>query len=108
MARRDDYSGVMMHCIVCTNPIPAGRKKDAVTCSPECTKARKDWGRSRQDQEFCRYCQRPSSPEERHRYLAWRRWEKKGLTEEQSAAALLKENERLKRKLAEATPTVTP
>lgn len=90
-----------MHCVVCQNTIPVDRKKDAVTCSAECTKARKDFFRSKQDQVSCRYCQRPSSPEERARYQAWRRWEKAGQKDEQSAAQLLREVERLKRKLVE-------
>jgi hypothetical protein len=49
----------------------------------------------------CRYCLKPSNPEERARYQAWRRWEKAGQGEEQSAASLLREVERLKKKLAE-------
>jgi hypothetical protein len=51
------------------------------------------------DQTECRYCLRPSTPEERERYKTWRRWEKAGLTEEQISAKLLKEVERLKRKI---------
>ena len=101
MARTDAYRGVHTHCVMCSKAIPADRRWDAITCSPECSKARKDYGRSRQDQIECRYCQRPSTPEERTRYMAWRRWEKAGIKEEQSAAALLRQVERLKRKLAE-------
>jgi len=77
MARKDDYRNTQMKCVVCTKPIPSTRKWDAVTCSPECTKARKDYGRSRKDQLECRYCQRPSTPEERALYMAWRRGMKK-------------------------------
>lgn len=99
--RKDDFSGVSMHCVVCQEPIPATRKWDAVTCSPQCSKTRKNYGRSRQDQRECRYCLRPSTFEERARYQAWRRWEKAGVNEEQSSAKLLREVERLKRKLAE-------
>ena len=101
MARTDNFTGKVMNCIVCTNPIPSDRRWDAVTCSKECSKARQDFYRSRADLVSCRYCQRPANVEERNRYLAWRRWEKAGLSDEQSAAALLKENARLKRKLAE-------
>ena len=99
MARKDDYRGVRMHCVVCQKPIPQERKWDAITCSPQCTKSRKDFGRSRKDQTECRYCQRPSSPEERARFMAWRKWERQGMSEEQSSAQLLREVERLKRKL---------
>jgi hypothetical protein len=105
MARRSDLQP--MRCVVCTTPIPADRKADAITCSKECTKARSDFRRSLQDQVECRYCQRPSSPEERTRYMAWRRWEKQGLTEEQSTAKLLRDVERLKRQLAERTAPET-
>jgi hypothetical protein len=104
--RKDDYTGVFMRCVVCMEPIPQDRKKDAVTCSPRCTKMRKDFFRSRIDHSFCRYCMRPSTPEERNRYNAWRRWEKAGIQEEQSAATLLREVERLKRKLAEMESAV--
>ena len=77
MARKDDFTGTQMHCIVCTNPIPPTRRKDAVTCSTECSKARKNFWRSQQDMVECRYCFRPSTPEERARYIKWRWAEKK-------------------------------
>jgi hypothetical protein len=101
--RKDSFTGVQMRCVVCTNPIPADRKKDAVTCGKICTKARKDFFRSRIDATSCRYCQRPATPEERARFQAWRRWEKQGVSEEQSSAKLLREVEHLKKKLAELT-----
>jgi predicted nucleic acid-binding Zn ribbon protein len=81
MARKDSFTGNTMHCVNCTEPIPPGRKSDAVTCSPFCSKARRDYLRSRVDQKSCRYCQRPSTPEERARYQAWRRAEKKAAKE---------------------------
>lgn len=90
-----------MHCVVCQKQIPSDRKWDAVCCSTECSKLRKNYGRSRKDQISCRYCLRPSTPEERVRYQAWRRWEKAGQSDEKSAGSLLREVERLKRKLAE-------
>jgi predicted nucleic acid-binding Zn ribbon protein len=85
--RKDDYIGKKMHCVVCQNPIPPERKWDAITCSKLCTKARKDYGRSRKDQVQCRYCLRPSTPEERTRYLAWRRAEKKAAKELEATPA---------------------
>ena len=100
MARKDDYTGVVMHCCVCQEPIPRERKKDAVTCSPQCSKLRKDYFRSLIDKHFCRYCMKPSSAEDRARYQMWRKWEKAGLSESESAAALLRVVEQLKRKLA--------
>jgi predicted nucleic acid-binding Zn ribbon protein len=87
MARRDDYRGNVMRCVVCATPIPSTRKWDAITCSKECTAARKNYGRSRKDQTECRYCQRPSTPEERTRYLAWRRAEKKAAKEQEATVA---------------------
>lgn len=77
MARKDDFTGNVMRCVVCTNPIPPDRKSDAITCSKTCTKARRDFMRSKLDQKQCRYCLRPSTVEERARYAAWRRSEKK-------------------------------
>lgn len=100
MARTDAYRGIAMHCVVCQEPIPADRKWDSITCSPECSKFRKDYGRSRKDQSHCRYCNRPSTPEERIRYATWRKWEKAGTSEAESAAALLRNVEQLKRKIA--------
>jgi predicted nucleic acid-binding Zn ribbon protein len=62
-----------MHCIVCQNPIPHDRPKLAVTCSKECTVIRKNFWRSRQDARTCRYCLKPSTPEQR---LAFQRWKR--------------------------------
>lgn len=97
--RRNDLQP--LRCIMCTEPIPPERKSVAITCSKVCTKRRQDYQRSLLDWHECRYCRRPSSPEERSRYHAWRRWEEKGMKEEQSSAKLLREVERLKRKIAE-------
>jgi hypothetical protein len=75
--------------------------RNAVTCSKDCSKLRTKYWMSRRDQAKCRYCLRPATPEERARYQAWRRWERKGMTEEQSAAKLLHENRRLKTRIEE-------
>ena len=99
--RTDHFRNVERHCVVCANLIPSERKADAVTCSKECTKTRRRFLQSKIDQTECRYCRRPSTPEERARYAAWKRWEKAGQSDEASAAALLRENVRLKLKLAE-------
>ena len=100
MPRSDAFLGVKRFCVMCQKEIPADRKWDSVTCGPVCSKSRKDYGRSRRDQVECRYCLKPSTPEERTRYHAWRMWEKNGIKEENSNAKLLREIERLKRKLA--------
>jgi predicted nucleic acid-binding Zn ribbon protein len=108
--RKDNYRGVTMHCVVCTNPIPVGRKWDSATCSKQCSKKRKDFGRSRRDQLECRYCLKPSTPEDRALYSAWKKAMKKGLNDEQFVAniaeitRIAQENERLKRRLAELAP----
>lgn len=109
--RKDDYRNVKRYCVMCKKEIPAERKWDSICCSSECTVARKNYGRSRKDQTSCRYCNRPSTPEERVRYQAWRKWEKKGMADEQFTAQVLettrlvREVERLKRKLAEIGDT---
>lgn len=103
MARKDNYRGMVLHCVVCQEPISPERKWDAITCSPECSKIRKDYGRSRKDQSHCRYCLHPSTPEERARYMTWRKWEKAGTTEAESSASLLREIQRLKKKLTDET-----
>lgn len=110
MPRKDNYRWAQMFCVVCQDPIPEERKWDAITCSPECTKRRKDYGRSRKDQTKCRYCSRPSTPDERARYSAWRRWEKAGKKDPQSAASLLRQVQRLQQKIAELDllPSICP
>ena len=90
-----------MRCVVCANPIPTDRRWDSITCSKECGSARTKFWKSQINLRQCKYCQRPTTPEERARFQAWRRWEKTGQKEETSAAALLRENQRLKRKLAD-------
>jgi hypothetical protein len=102
MARTDNFRGVERHCVMCAALIPAERKSDAITCSPECTKKRRDFLRSKLDQTQCRYCNKPSSPEDRVLFGMWRKWMRKGDESAQVVEVdrLLRENERLKRKLA--------
>lgn len=131
MARTDHYRGADRWCVMCRKPIPAERKSDAVTCSPECTQARRNFGRSRKDQTECRYCFRPSTPEERGRYKVWRKfeqemadnpqvaarvrakWEHKAMEDPQLAGKVLDralegEITRLKRRVAELEPGTVP
>lgn len=99
---------------MCANPIPHERKADAITCSPECTKQRKQYIRCKKDQQECRYCYKPSTPEDRVLFVMWRKWQNKGLADEQFAAQVLattrlvRENERLKRQLAELQAGTVP
>jgi hypothetical protein len=75
---------------MCTNEIPADKKWDAICCSPECTKARKQYGRSRKDQTACRYCLKPSTPEERARFNLWQKWEAEMIDSDPELAATVK------------------
>ena len=77
MTEAEYFPAVVIHCLICGQPIPTDRPKIAVTCSPECTEARKQWRRRKQDFRECTYCRHPSSPAERSRYLRWRRAEEK-------------------------------
>lgn len=110
MARTDHFRGVIRHCVMCGNQVPADRKSDAVTCSKECTVARKNFIRSKLDQKECRYCNKPSTPEERVLFGMWKKAMKQGAADEQFTAQviettrLVRENERLKRRLAELAP----
>lgn len=106
MARTDHYRGVKRYCVMCQEEIPHDRKWDAVTCSPQCTLARKQYGRSRKDQSACRYCLKPSTPEDRERFKAWSKWEKEHAGDEEASTNLqivnlARENRSLKRRLAE-------
>jgi predicted nucleic acid-binding Zn ribbon protein len=73
MARKDDFVHTQTHCVMCGDPIPEDRPKMALTCSDACKIARKNYRRSRQDQRECRYCQKPSTPEQRALFQQWRR-----------------------------------
>lgn len=107
MARTDNFRGVTRYCIMDAKPIPADRKADAITCSPECTKARKNFLRSKIDAKECRYCHKPSTPEDRVLFGMWRKAHKKGMADDQfsaqvlSVTRLVREGERLRRRLAE-------
>lgn len=107
MARTDAYRGVERYCVMCTNLIPVERKSDAITCSKECTKKRRDFLRSKIDATQCRYCNKPSTPEERVLFSMWKKAMRQNMGDESFAAEvanvtrLARENERLKRRLAE-------
>lgn len=101
MARADHFTGVQMHCIVCSKTIPPERRRDAVTCSKECSKARDKYIQSRMDNEECRYCRRPSTPEERARFKQWQKWDAEGAKIEDSVPALQKKIQSLQRKVVE-------
>jgi predicted nucleic acid-binding Zn ribbon protein len=61
-------------CVVCGESIPPDRLlKKSVTCSQAHGNILKNERRRRRDQERCRYCNRPSTPEERADFAAWRK-----------------------------------
>ena len=109
--RRDDFHGVLLNCAMCPNKIPNDRPKNAVTCSKECTIARRNYWLSKQDTKMCRYCYKPSTPEQRALFQQWRRRPQNAEEEEQfrlwriaqtSAAQLKSRRENKRKKLAEA------
>lgn len=76
MARKDDFTKVKRFCVMCQREIPHERRRDAVTCGKECQRGRMNYIRSRHDQEFCRYCSKPSTPEQRQSYMLWKKMDK--------------------------------
>ena len=69
---------IKAYCVVCTNEIPEDRvRKQSVTCKKECSDARRRAQRTLQDDRECRYCRRPSSPEEREAFNRFRKLESK-------------------------------
>jgi hypothetical protein len=66
------------YCVVDRQPIPSERiAKGSVTCSKECAAVRRKAQRTLQDERECRYCSRPSTPEERDAFRRFRRLEAK-------------------------------
>ena len=71
---RSDLHDLPMHCVVCQKVIPEDRdKRKATTCSPECLTIRKQALRNRMDLKRCRYCLRPSTPQDRAQFNRWRK-----------------------------------
>lgn len=87
---------VRNYCIFDAKPIPMERlKRNAVTCSNECAKAIERQRMLLMEQTECKYCRRPSTPEERESYKEWRKWLK-----DQAAAEVTTEA------IAEVTETI--
>lgn len=73
---RQTFDKIESFCVVDKNLIPADRlKRGAVTCSKECSKIRSQQQMALVDQVECRYCRRPSTPEERQAYRRFRKLE---------------------------------
>jgi hypothetical protein len=70
--------GIGGFCVVDGKPIPQDRlSRGSVTCSKECYDIRRHAQRAQQDEKECRYCRKPSTPEDRDTYARFRRLERK-------------------------------
>lgn len=77
MARKT-YDDVKTLCIVCGDGVPKDRiMRGAITCSKEHAKLRRAQLQAITDKKECRYCRRPSTPEEREAYKRFRTLERK-------------------------------
>ncbi len=77
MARKT-YDDIKTLCIICGQQIPKDRlMRGAITCSQEHAKLRRAQLQAIVDKKECRYCRRPSTPEEREAYKRFRTLERK-------------------------------
>ena len=77
MARKT-YDDVKTLCIICGTDVPKDRlMRGAITCSKEHAKLRRGQLQAITDKKECRYCRRPSTPEEREAYRRFRTLERK-------------------------------
>lgn len=61
-----------LHCTVCTTVIPAERiVRESVTCSAGCANELRNIRRRQRDLKKCRFCNQPSTPEERKLFKQW-------------------------------------
>lgn len=75
MARKT-YDDVKTLCIICGSEIPTERiMRGAITCGKEHAKLRRAQLQAITDKKECRYCRRPSTPEEREAYKRFRKFE---------------------------------
>ena len=75
---RTSYDDVVLHCLICTTPVPPERLRfKAITCSEECAILRKNMIRAKHDGSACRYCRKPSTNEQRAAFQRFRKIEKK-------------------------------
>jgi predicted nucleic acid-binding Zn ribbon protein len=73
-------SDIVFHCVICGNPISPERvTRKAVTCSEAHARDLKNARRLLRDMTRCRNCNRPSTPEERRLFTAWRKEYNKAL-----------------------------
>jgi|GEM_PF-3224858 len=75
---RTSYDDVVLHCLICTTPVPPERLRfKAITCCEECATLRKNMIRAKHDGSACRYCRKPSTNEQRAAFQRFRKIEKK-------------------------------
>jgi hypothetical protein len=93
---------VRNYCVFDGKPIPAERvKRNAVTCSKECAKAIERQRMLLMEQTECKYCRRPSTPEERESYKQWRKWLKDQATAEATTEAVAEVTETIAEEVTE-------
>lgn len=62
-----------LRCTVCTSVIPPERiLREAVTCSKQCANQLRNIRRRTHGLKKCKYCNQPSTPEERKLFAQWR------------------------------------
>jgi predicted nucleic acid-binding Zn ribbon protein len=62
-----------IYCVICKKPVPEDRVMlKAVTCSTAHTTQLANLRRRKRDTKKCRYCQQPSTLEERKLFKLWR------------------------------------
>lgn len=72
--QRTSVGKAKLHCVYCTAELsPERLARRANTCCEEHSKLAKQVRLAARDQKVCRGCQRPSTPEERAEFAAWRR-----------------------------------
>jgi hypothetical protein len=77
MARKT-YDDIKTHCVICKDEVPKDRlMRGAITCTKEHAKLRRAQLQAITDKKDCRYCRRPSTPEEREAYKRFRKFEQK-------------------------------
>jgi hypothetical protein len=77
MARKT-YDDIKTLCIICGDEIPKDRiMHGAITCSKGHANLRRAQLQAITDKKECRYCRRPSTPEDRGEYKLFRKFEQK-------------------------------
>jgi hypothetical protein len=59
-------------CVVCGTVVPDDRKRRrSITCRDLCAKQRNAYLRAKAESRKCKYCNQPSTPEERRLFKQW-------------------------------------